>query len=387
MEAYNSTPNSVMGARSAVTPPDLSRLSPEHGRMLCEESAISPEVVAVRGYYTTTRPSEVPDVFSARQRRSVGLVIPLYSPDGETLSYQLRPNYPTSESRKYENPPGGKVIADVHPMMCNKIKDVREPVFFTEGSKTADALTSRGMCTVMLAGVWNFAKPGTRCKELLSCLEHVPLKGRLAFIGYDADSRTNPQVQDALSRLVARLEERGASVRIIYPPIVNGDPKTGIDDYLATGGDFHELIQSAKPFEPVNIREERLSNDEKLQREIGDLWEAWADMPTTTQGQCTNRTTMRELIKVAEERGKTMPDGVKVSQSIRSLSEGASIGHQGLANSLKRLEKKGYIRKALGPREKKEAQAYLLLGGRALSGHNRERDPGEQGSHTGYWKM
>jgi DNA-binding MarR family transcriptional regulator len=371
-----------MGARTAVAPPDLSGLSPEHERMLCEESAISPEVVAARVYYTATRPSEVPEAFSSRQRRRVGLVIPLYSPDGETVSYQLRPNYPISTSRKYENPHGGKVIADVHPMMRDKIKDVREPVFFTEGSKTADALTSQGMCTVMLSGVWNFAKPGTRCKELLSCLDHVPLNGRAVFIGYDADSRTNPQVQNALSRFAARLEERGASVRVIYPPIVNGDPKTGIDDYLASGGNLHELIQSARPFEPVNIREERLSKDAKLRRKIEALWEAWSDMPTTTQGQCTDRTTMRELIKIAEQRGKTMPDGIEVSQSIRSLAEGASIGHQGLANSLKRLREKGYTRKAPGPRDKKEAQAYILLGGRALSGHSRERTQSEQGGRT-----
>jgi len=358
------------------------RLSPEHERMLREDSAVSPQIIAARGYYTATKPSEVPEEFSARQRRRVGLVIPLYSPDGKTVSYQIRPNYPVSPKQKYENPRGGKIVADVHPAMRDKIKDVREPVFFTEGAKTADAVTSQGMCTVMLAGVWNFAKPGTRCKKLLPCLKHVPLKGRVAYVGYDADSCTNPQVQDALSRFVALLEERGAKVLVVYPPVVNDDPKTGFDDYLGTGGDFAEIIRSAKPFEPVNIRRERLTKDENLRREIKALWSMWKAMPTIKRSDCTDRGTMRELIRIGEERGKTTPGGIKVSPSIRTLCEEVQIGRQGQANSIKRLEEKGYIRKAPEPRGKKEAQAYILLGHSAFSGHSREKEQSRKESQT-----
>jgi hypothetical protein len=57
--------------KPSFTPASLEQLLPEHKRMLCEDSAISPEVVAARGYYTATRPSEVPEVFSAKQRRRV----------------------------------------------------------------------------------------------------------------------------------------------------------------------------------------------------------------------------------------------------------------------------------------------------------------------------
>jgi hypothetical protein len=343
------------------------QLSPEHERMLCEGSSISPEVLVARGYYTATRPSEVPEVFSAKQRRRVGLVIPMYSPDGETVSYQLRPNYPISPSQKYENPHGERIIADVHPTMRDKIKDVREPVLFTEGARTADASTSQGMCTVMLTSVWNFAKPGTQCKELLPCLDHVPLKGRLVYVGYDADSRTNPQVQDALERLVARLEERGARVLVVNTPVVNDDPKTGIDDYLAAGGDFDELLRSAKPFEPVNIREERLSKDEKLRREIESLRATWEAMPTTKDSDCTDRSTLGELIKTYELRGKNST----VRASTRTLAQAVRVSDKTVRDSLGRLENKGYLRKAPGPRKKKEAQAYVLLpGGRALSSHN-----------------
>src|SRR5918995_7000074 len=94
----------------AVTPsytePHLSR---EHRRKLCEESAISSEVVSARGYRTAASLDEVPKAFAKWQRR-VGLVIPSYSPDGVSVSYQLRPDKPivrkTGKAPKYESPSG-----------------------------------------------------------------------------------------------------------------------------------------------------------------------------------------------------------------------------------------------------------------------------------------
>ncbi len=58
-------------------------LSDSHRRMLFEGSGIDPEIARERGYYTARRRHEVPDEFADYQRR-LGLVIPTYSPDGET---------------------------------------------------------------------------------------------------------------------------------------------------------------------------------------------------------------------------------------------------------------------------------------------------------------
>src|SRR4051794_8926006 len=81
-------------------PPEVSTpLSEEHQKMLFEESAIQPEVAAVRGYWTATRRTDVPEVFPEWQRKR-GLVIPIYSPDGETTSYQLKPYKPTIRKGK-----------------------------------------------------------------------------------------------------------------------------------------------------------------------------------------------------------------------------------------------------------------------------------------------
>lgn len=67
------------------------RLSSAHRRMLYAESGISPDVALERGYYTARNRSDVPEAFAGYQRR-LGLVVPMYSPDGSTIGYQLRPD-------------------------------------------------------------------------------------------------------------------------------------------------------------------------------------------------------------------------------------------------------------------------------------------------------
>ncbi len=76
-------------------------LSDSHWRQL-KESAIAQEATAARGYRTIRRRSEVPDVFADWQRR-LGLLVPTYSPDGQTSGYQLKPNKPIP--RKTGNAP------------------------------------------------------------------------------------------------------------------------------------------------------------------------------------------------------------------------------------------------------------------------------------------
>jgi hypothetical protein len=51
-------------------------------------------------------------------------------------------------------------------------------------------------------------------------------------------------------------------VLVSYVPEVDGDPKAGVDDYLTAGGDFDELLNSARGFELIDIGDEHLSKDE-----------------------------------------------------------------------------------------------------------------------------
>jgi hypothetical protein len=137
---------------------DWSTLSDSHRRMLHDESGISADVAAERGYYTARRRSEVPESFKAYQRRS-GLVVPMYSPDGVTVVYQLRPDRPRKGGPKYETPDGISLVVDVHPRMLEEVRHGDGPLLITEGAKTGDAATSRGIPTVVLAGVWRWCVP------------------------------------------------------------------------------------------------------------------------------------------------------------------------------------------------------------------------------------
>jgi len=199
--------------------------------MLLEESGNSLEIVAERGYYTARGGSEVPEVFEDYQRRP-GLVVPMYSPDGITQSYQLRPDRPRKNGPKYETPEGSEVIVDVHPRMLDEIRNGDGELWITEGCKKGDALTSRGLPTISLAGVWMWCVPKTRPYTLKFCFDSVQLDGRTVYVVFDNDVMVKAEVQQALGALVSALEERGADVLVVYLP---PGPEKGVDDFLAGG--------------------------------------------------------------------------------------------------------------------------------------------------------
>lgn len=202
------------GVETRIEAPERRQLSDKHRHMLEVESAISPEIVARRGYYTAFTRADVPDLFPAYQRR-LGLVIPTYSPAGIT-SYQLRPNKPRNRKRKYEQPTGMGCILDVHPDNMGAVADASVRLWITEGVKKGDSFASRGECAISLSGVWNFQRNG----EPLPCWDHVALEGREVYVVFDSDVMVKREVQLALERLVAFLEDRGARAQVVYLPEV-----------------------------------------------------------------------------------------------------------------------------------------------------------------------
>src|SRR5215210_778432 len=104
--AYRNAP------RARITPSASGRLSEEHRRVLEEESGISPEVIAARGYYTARKPSELPKAFPRWQRRP-GLVVPGFSPSGARF-HQYKPKTPIRRKGKpgpkYETPQRAPVM-------------------------------------------------------------------------------------------------------------------------------------------------------------------------------------------------------------------------------------------------------------------------------------
>ncbi len=344
-------------------------LSAAHRRMIYEESGVSPDVTAERGYYTARIRSEVPEAFADYQRR-LGLVVPMFSPDGATVGYQLRPDKPRKGGPKYETPPGISPVVDVHPRMLDEARSGNNPLLLTEGAKTGDAATSRGVCTVVLAGVWMWCVPKVKPYRLKPCFDHVRLEGREVFVAFDSDCMSKGDVQAALAALVAALEDRGAVVKVIYLPDAADGSKQGVDDYLAAGGTIKEMFMLAREFNPADVGRIRLSRDEKLRASVRYLWRSWregdwmhfegaADKGNWLRGH-TARDAMEALIELATRNGKPDGRGVVVRVGLRRLSRLAAKSAPSVGDAVKHLEADGQI-EILPPEDRSKARKYRLL--------------------------
>jgi hypothetical protein len=228
---------------------------PHHRRALLEESGISPTVLIARGYYTANTKTELAKLgFSERQRRTPALVVPMYSPSGELVAHQIRPDAPREDKDgkpvKYETPAGSAIRLDVHPSQTERARDASVPLWITEGVKKADSLASRGQCAVALQGVNCWQKGGVPLQDW----EDIKLWGRPVCVIFDSDVMTNPRVQEALKGLVGLLKGRGARVQVAYLPEAPDGGKQGVDDFLASGREVRYL----KPFIRDGLREDLL---------------------------------------------------------------------------------------------------------------------------------
>jgi hypothetical protein len=334
-------------------------LSASHQKMLFEESAISPDVAAERGYYTARSRSEVPESFKSYQRKP-GLVVHMFSPDGETVGYQLRPDRPRKGGPKYETPGGISPVVDVHPQMLEEVRHGGGPLLITEGAKTGDAATSQGVPTVVLAGVWMWCVPKVKPYRLKPCFDHVRLEGREIYVAFDSDCMSKAGVQDALAALVAALEDRGAVVRVIYLPDAADDSKQGVDDYLAAGGTVREMFMLAKEVDPADVGQIRMSRDERLRTAVEDLERRWWAEEWKGRGGHTERDVALKLIEAAARCGKIHADGLRVRVSWGKLQVEAKVARRTLAKALARLEAREFLYRDNEGRKPDKTGAFVL---------------------------
>src|SRR5215210_1427979 len=334
-------------------------LSDSHRRMLFEESGIDPGVAAERGYYTARKRSEVPEAFKPYQLR-LGLVVPMYSPDGETVGYQLRPDRPRKGGPKYETPGGVSPVVDVHPRMLEEVRYGSGPLLITEGAKTGDAATSWGIPTVVLAGVWMWCVPKAKPYRLKPCFDHVQLEGREVYVAFDSDCMSKEGVQDALAALVTALEDRGAAVKVIYLRDAPDGSKQGVDDYLAAGGTVREMFLLARDFDPADVGRIRMSRDEKLRAIVEELKRRWWEEEWKGRGGHTERDIALKLIEAAARSGKIHADGLRVRVSWGTLQVGAKVARQTVARALARLEAREFLYRDNEGRKPDKTGAFVL---------------------------
>ena len=281
----NNNPNSDGVAPSNGAESESQRkLSPEHRQTLEVESAIAPEVISERGYFTATDPAELEELGFARfQRRVPALVIPVHGVDKRLRFYRIRPDDPREDAEKlgkftkYEQPASTGVALDVPPQARPALSDPSKRLWAVEGEKKADSLVSRGECALDVLGVWSWKRDGLPCADW----DEIRLVGREVLIAFDSDSEHNTQVRLARSALASYLKSRGATVKIVKLHDKEDGSKVGVDDFFAAGGTVEDLCQLSEEFTGVGVsaRDWPIMAEEVYQGLAGEM--VWAMEPNT----------------------------------------------------------------------------------------------------------
>ena len=226
-----------------------------------EASWITPALARQAGLRRVD-PLEGAEIVGQRGRDCSGIIFPYVDPeDGNVVAYRIRRDHPDFEEkddtpvvcRKYLSARGER--NHIYFRAWYQVRGIRKDpslaIYITEGEKKTLALYRMreegeyGLCSpIGLAGVWSWR--GTCGIRGNSKGERVPVKGsipdlrridwrdRQVFIIFDANVETNEQVRLARSHLSQELCQRGASVRFVNLPNLQG--VNGIDDLLALRG-------------------------------------------------------------------------------------------------------------------------------------------------------
>jgi hypothetical protein len=151
---------------------------------------------------------------------------------------------------RYMNPTGASAI-DVHPHVKPLLKSRRPQAVFLvlEGCLKADAITStgQGLACVSVPGVTMWGKAMRESRDFDHDWGPTLKRARAVFVLTDSDWRSNAAVARQAQACVAFLRSRGFNPIHISPPQNPTDPKMGVDDFLASGGDILGLVAVPRP--------------------------------------------------------------------------------------------------------------------------------------------
>lgn len=250
-----------------VVPKSLRVLSDEHRKVLEEGSAISPDVIEQRGYYTLAmrdiiRLVQAEIINPLAQKGSSWMGIPILRPDSVKHGEIIRV-WDSPLKQKYVWPTGARTAIDLHPMSFESLDAREHPIFITEGIKKADAILSAARredipCLVLALNGnygWRSVVEGSKvvCPDFLD----IPLTDRRVFIIPDSDYRSNDQVargwDELANYLAAKTGDHRTFVAVVPPA---GLEKQGADDYFVGGGTLAVLLGLAQsPKQATGTRE------------------------------------------------------------------------------------------------------------------------------------
>ena len=256
---------------SDVLPTGATGWSPEQEALILGRAELPVEADAPR---KPGRPSKTAvRAAAARKKNRTSLLLPFFSGVGgkrTPVIWQARPDHPRLDADdrplKFEQPAGadrgsepGQIPVDVHPRVMDLVWEHHErgewsgttPILLTEGVLKSDAVHTSAivegidLAPVAVSGVTmpyiapvsadNPDSPNHGDEPILSdAMLDLPWAGRVVYLCWDADWQFNRGVYRPLLTTARLLEEEGAEVYVLSVPVVGGDHKSGVDDYLAT---------------------------------------------------------------------------------------------------------------------------------------------------------
>jgi uncharacterized protein (DUF927 family) len=253
---------------------DFKKTLTESDLAMLARSYITPELAAQAGLYRVDSIEGARLVGRNGNMDCSGIVFDNYWP-GVNLprEHRLRRDKPElevqdgqrKEKNKYLSPPGGaNLLYFVPGTSPESLSDCSLPIVITEGEKKTLALyrlahhdsEGRRFLPIGLPGVWNWRgtigkennEKGARCdvKGPIPDLDRLKWDARIVYIIFDFNVATNGGVKAARRELAKELTRRGAQVRFVDLPQVEG--VNGVDDLLAIKGPVFvlALIMRAK---------------------------------------------------------------------------------------------------------------------------------------------
>ena len=245
------------GVWEDVAPLATRTLDPEHYRILNEESGISDDIIASRGYHSLTKLQitllvQAKVVHTSILRGESWMGIPIWRPDGTKHGEIIR-QWGGDPKLKYVWPTGTRLAFDVHPDTFADLGDVNIPVIFTEGIKKADAILTaaraEGFACVVIAlngcDGWRAKTEGSSTAS--PDFYDIAWTERHVYINSDSDYRTNPRVSggwNGCANYVSGKTGEHRTLLVVTPP--HGIDKQGADDWLARGNTLRNLLGEAQ---------------------------------------------------------------------------------------------------------------------------------------------
>ena len=222
-----------------------------------QKRGITQETAEAAGLYSASM-EDVRRVLNFNSTNSPGLAIPFIHPStSATVMVRIKPDRPPiidGKEAKYLSPKGAGNRIYFPPGCVERLKDPKEPIYFTESEFKALAAWQCGLLCLGLIGVWGWRGKGLDgTSQAIPDLDLISCEGRISTIVFDSDVAVNNQVKRARHAFGKELYQKGADrVYGVDLPALNG-AKVGLDDFLAAYGLDHFLDLEASELPPTDL--------------------------------------------------------------------------------------------------------------------------------------